>query len=105
MQGLDSELDEIAAQLSDIDGLLSDFSRSLNDYMDSLSFDPEDFAATEERLNLINHLKAKYGGSLEKIGLALAQRKERLSDLEARENACLQRWKPRADSIGHFALS
>ena len=82
VQGLDSKLDEIAAQLSDIDGLLSDFSRSLNDYMDSLSFDPEDFAATEERLNLINHLKAKYGGSLEKIGLALAQRKERLSDLE-----------------------
>ena len=32
-----------------------------------LEFDEEDFAETEERLNLINHLKGKYGRTIEQI--------------------------------------
>ncbi len=81
VQGLDADLDAITGQLSDIDSLLSDFQRSLSDYMDSLSFDPQEFSEIESRLNLINHLKEKYGNSFEKIQNSLAKRKERLLEL------------------------
>lgn len=81
VQGLDSDLDAITGQLSDIDSLLSDFQRSLSDYMDSLSFDPQEFSEIESRLNLINHLKEKYGSTFEKIQTCLAKRKERLLEL------------------------
>lgn len=33
--------------------------------IDSMEFDGEQFAELEDRLNLINHLKAKYGDSIE----------------------------------------
>ena len=81
VQGLDADLDAITGQLSDIDSLLSDFQRSLSDYMDSLSFDPQEFSEIESRLNLINHLKEKYGSTFEKIQNSLAKRKERLLEL------------------------
>ncbi len=81
IEGLDENLDGIAAQLADIDSLLSDFGRALSDYMDDMSFDPAEFQRIEERLNLINHLKDKYGASLEKIQAALESRQKRLEEL------------------------
>lgn len=81
VQGLDPDLDELSSQLSDVDSLLSDFSRSLSDYMDSLSFDPEEYAQIGERLNLINHLKEKYGATFEKIQASYKKRQERLAEL------------------------
>ena len=35
--------------------------------MSDLEFDEEDFRSTEERLNTINHLKGKYGNTIEEI--------------------------------------
>ena len=81
VQGLDGELDEISAQLSDADALLSDAGRALSDYMEALSYDPEEFARLEDRLNLIHHLEDKYGGSIPRIRESLAARRERLNDL------------------------
>ena len=81
VQGLDGELDEINTQLSDADALLSDAGRALADYMDTLSFDPEEFARIEDRLNLIHHLEDKYGGSVVRILKAQEERQERLNDL------------------------
>ena len=81
VQGLDDQLDEIAAQLADADALLSDAGRALADYMDALSFDPAEFARIEDRLNLIHHLEDKYGGSIPGIRDALSQRRLRLDDL------------------------
>ncbi|MDD3413538.1 MAG: DNA repair protein RecN [Lachnospiraceae bacterium] len=65
--GLDEELDELSNQLSEVDDLLNDFNRSLAEYMEGMSFKSEEFIATEERLNEINHLKSKYGNTYEKI--------------------------------------
>ena len=62
----DPELTHIAETLTSVDGLLNDFNRELSSYIDSMEFDGEQFAEIEERLNLINHLKAKYGDSIEK---------------------------------------
>mgnify|MGYP000705067244 CR=1 FL=1 len=63
----DPELTPLAETLTSVDGLLNDFNRELSSYIDSMEFDGEQFAEIEERLNLINHLKAKYGDSIEKI--------------------------------------
>lgn len=88
--GSDDGLDDLAAQLGEIDGLLSDFNRALSDYADGLTFDPAAFQETEERLDLINHLKDKYGSSIEALQKALADRRDRaemLEDYAARRKA------------------
>lgn len=81
VQGIDPELDEVIAQTCEVDALLSDAARAISDYHAGLSFDPQEFAALEERLDLINHLKDKYGGSLESIEAALEQKRKRLEEL------------------------
>ncbi|MBR1477086.1 MAG: DNA repair protein RecN [Lachnospiraceae bacterium] len=67
VSGFDERLDKLSEQLSEIEGLLSDYNRDISEYIESTEFDPEEFAETEERLNLINRLKSKYGDSIEKI--------------------------------------
>ena len=84
--GLDEEgLSDLESQLLEIDGLLNDFNRDLSQYISDLEFDPEDFDRVESRLNALNHLKDKYGGSLEKV-LVYAEEKrnqvEKLGDFE-----------------------
>ncbi len=54
-------------QLVEIDSLLNDFNRELVDYRDSLEFSEEEFYEVEERLNLWNHLKSKYGKTYDDI--------------------------------------
>lgn len=76
LRGMDEEIEPLIAQLTDIDDLLNDFNRSMADYQDSLEFDGEEFTTLEERLNVINHLKSKYGNSVEAV-LAAAEEKSR----------------------------
>lgn len=81
VQGIDQALDEVIAQTCEVDALLSDAARAISDYHAGLSFDPQEFAALEERLDLINHLKDKYSGSLESIEAAMEQKRKRLEEL------------------------
>ncbi len=67
----DESMNSLTEQLGTIDSLLGDFNRELSSYMSSMEFEEETFHEIEERLNQINHLKAKYGGSLDKIALYL----------------------------------
>lgn len=73
-----SEYDEamqgMSEQLGEIDSLLSDFNHELSGYLSDADFSEELFAETEKRLDEINHLKSKYGDSIEKI---LEQREEK----------------------------
>lgn len=80
--GYDGELAPLLEQLSEIDSLLSDFNRSIADYQDSLIFDEEEFVRTEERLNVINHLKGKYGPAISQILKQLAAKEEKLLKME-----------------------
>lgn len=73
----------LISQLTDIDDLLNDFNRSMAEYRDSLEFDEEEFQYLEERLNLLNHLKSKYGDSVEKI---IKQQKEKQREFEKLSN-------------------
>lgn len=78
----DEALADLEDILEDIDHLLNDFNRQMADYMDSLEYDETEFVQTETRLNLLNHLKSKYGKNIEEV-LEYKQRgEERLNVLE-----------------------
>ncbi|MBE5852321.1 MAG: DNA repair protein RecN [Lachnospiraceae bacterium] len=77
----DDRLETLTAQLGEIDCLLSDFHRELTDYIEDMDFSEEAFAEIENRLNVLNHLKAKYGKSLEKVREYAHERQEQLDKL------------------------
>lgn len=78
-----ADYDEKIKNLSDIlletDSLLNDFNRELSDYISENEFSEEDFYNIDNRLNLINNLKNKYGNSIEKI---LSKRDENEKQLD-----------------------
>lgn len=85
-----ADCDERARQLQDqlmeVDSLLNDFNRELSDYSKECEFSEEEFYETENRLNAINHLKVKYGNTIEEILGYQAEQKaklEKLQDYEA----------------------
>ena len=63
----DPALEQMEEQLAEVESLLSDYNHDVSEYMSDLEFDEEDFRSTEERLNTINHLKGKYGNTIEEI--------------------------------------
>ena len=78
---LDEEAGILADQLLEIDNLLNDFNRSMADYQESLTFDEEEYARIRDRLDLINHLKGKYGQTVEAVLQELEEKKKRLIQL------------------------
>ena len=82
----DDALMQLEEQLNEIDNLLSDYNHDVAEYLSDMEFDEEDFAAVEERLNTINHLKGKYGKTIEAVlayGEERRERLEKLADYEA----------------------
>lgn len=82
----DEGLVELEEQLSEIDSLLADYNHDVAQYLDELEFDEEDYARVEERLNTINHMKGKYGKTIEDIlayGEKCSQTLEKLADYDA----------------------
>ncbi len=63
----DEALQEFEKQLLDMDGLLNDYNRAMAEYLSNLEFDAQLFDQTERRLNLLNHLKSKYGNTVEEV--------------------------------------
>lgn len=85
ISSFDGELTGMNDQIAEIESLLSDFNRDLSAYINDLEFDGEDFKATEERLNLLNHLKEKYGRSMEEViaySTKIADKISKLDDYE-----------------------
>lgn len=82
----DDGLEGLSEQITEIESLLNDFNRELSDYLADMEFDGADFAAVEERLNQLNHLKEKYGKTIEEV-LAykeeLSEKIEKLNDYES----------------------
>jgi len=79
---------------------LQDLALELQDYAENIEFNPRLLDQVEERIDLINNLKRKYGDSIEEI-LAFAEQarqdldsitnaEEHLADLENKEAALLQ---------------
>lgn len=78
----DESLGGVRDQLYDADSILRDVGREMSAYLDSMEMDEETFRKTEERLDLIHNLQAKYGPTVEAIFQKLEQKKKRLEELE-----------------------
>lgn len=63
----DEKLGELLSQITDVEELLNDFNRDLSAYMASMDSFEEELSETSKRLDLINHLKQKYGATIETI--------------------------------------
>lgn len=94
----DEQLQELERQLLDIDSLLNDYNRAAADYLSELEFDGELFDRTEKRLNLINHLKSKYGGTIEEI-LAYRDEAEQLLNKYSDYDAYRMKLEEQADTL------
>lgn len=85
-----SELDDGAKaayeQLLNIDELLADCVRELVSYEEELEFSPGDLERTQERLDLVNSLKMKYGQTIESINARLAEEQEKIDRLSDYDN-------------------
>lgn len=83
----DESSDELISTLTDIDALMSDFNRQLSDYISDMEFDEETLAVTENRLNLINTLKSRYGSSIEEVLATLEKLTTEKESLETYEES------------------
>lgn len=80
--GFDEGLKSLQDTLLDVDAILADFNRDISRYLDDFTFSEQDFYETENRLDLINHLKAKFGNSTEEVLKARDQKQQRLDTLQ-----------------------
>lgn len=80
--GFDEKGEGLYGQLMDVDSLLNDFNRELSEYAGSFEFSEEEFAETEERLDLLNHLKAKYGKTISDIQAYAEKKRQRIEELK-----------------------
>ncbi len=79
--GFGEQLSELDDMLNDIDGLLSEFNRTALHIAEDMDFSERDFWDAENRLDTINHLKDKYGNTIEKILVALGKKQARVEEL------------------------
>ncbi|MCM1124714.1 MAG: DNA repair protein RecN [Eubacterium sp.] len=100
----DEQLKELENQLLDIDSLLNDYNRAVADYLSGLEFDGGLFDSTEKRLNQINHLKSKYGNTIEEI-LAYQQKSEEMLEKYRDYDAYRMELTRKADTLKKEALS
>lgn len=63
----DDKLQNFADQLADIDSLLTDFNRDISAYLDDFTVDPQALFETEQRLDHIRSIHAKYGATVQEV--------------------------------------
>ncbi len=81
----DTELASLTDSLATISDLITDFSRESREYLEEHTFSEEEFRMMEDRMNTINHLKAKYGKTIPDIFAYQRDLEERLEKLEHQE--------------------
>ena len=79
---LDEELDSQLSQLLTVEDLISGINKDMSSYIDRFEDTSEEIAQTEDRLNLVNSLKMKYGNSIEEIENYLLVQEEKLNKLK-----------------------
>ena len=82
VSGYDKRVEELENQLTEIDNLLGDFNREVASYLSEEEFDDETYFEIEKRLDFINHLKSKYGNSIEQILESYNSKCERIAVLK-----------------------
>lgn len=77
----DGQIADMEAQLLDVENILHDFSHEINRYISNAEFDESTFGVIQNRLDTINHLKSKYGRTIEMILSAYEEKCERITVL------------------------
>jgi len=83
--GLDPRLDAIAERVAALAVELADAGSELRDYAEGLEADPAALLAIEERLELIDRLERKHGGSVESVLAHATRCREEIARLEGAE--------------------
>lgn len=63
----DKELSSMADTLGTVSDLVMDFGRNAREYLENNTFSEEEFRQISDRLDLVNHLKSKYGKTIEEV--------------------------------------
>lgn len=81
IKGMDEKISQFQTELYDIDNLCRELTSQIYDYNSGMDFNPEYVREVEERLDVINHLKLKYGNSIEEILRYKEEKEEYLEKL------------------------
>lgn len=81
IKGMDEKISQFQTELYDIDNLCRELTSQIYDYNSGMDFNPEYVRKVEERLDVINHLKLKYGNSMEEILRYKEEKEEYLEKL------------------------
>jgi DNA repair protein RecN (Recombination protein N) len=79
---IDQQLKSKTANLSNSTYQIEDLIEGLRSYLNSIQMDEKQLEAVEERLDTLNKLKRKYGGSIEAVFERLKSIEQDLSDVE-----------------------
>ena len=82
IKGMDEKIDQVQSILYDIDSMCRDLTSDIADYNNELDFNPEYAREVEERYNTINHLKMKYGKTIEDVLAYMEKKQEYLEKLK-----------------------
>lgn len=77
----DKQVADLENQLMEIENLMHDFNHELSSYIADADFDEATFYEMEKRLDVINHMKSKYGNSIETILQVYNEKCERVAVL------------------------
>lgn len=81
IKGMDEKINQFQTELYDIDNLCRELTSQIYDYNSGMDFNPEYVREVEERLDVINHLKLKYGNNIEEILRYKEEKEEYLEKL------------------------
>lgn len=97
-----NDLEAIYKQVMDVEALCVDISRDISAYRQHQVVDEEKMYELEKRLNLINHLKSKYGNTIEKILEYQADKQqelEKLYDYDKQKNTLTKQLKQQNEQV------
>ena len=81
IKGMDEKISQFQTELYDIDNLCRELTSQIYDYNSGMDFNPEYVREVVERLDVINHLKLKYGNNIEEILRYKEEKEEYLEKL------------------------
>jgi DNA repair protein RecN (Recombination protein N) len=88
--GLDRDLDRIAERVAALAVELGDAASELRDYAEGIEADPAELLAIEERLEAIDRLERKHGGSVESVLAHAEQCRAEIARLEGAEERTVE---------------
>jgi DNA repair protein RecN (Recombination protein N) len=98
MAEIDTEAEALLEQQSQLNEQFAELANAVEDYAERISLDPEQMRQVEERYNLVQTLKRKYGNTLDAVIEFGSKAADRLANLESRDEE-LTKLKTEVDKL------